>query len=125
MDGASFSRERRTSATSAAIKPLTGDETRWRVIYRSGALARLTPSGENWLIAKGLKTIIDVRAPDELVEAPDVFAGSDCVRHRHVPLFDAPLPMGAPPLSLLAGYERILFQCGERIRAVFHCCVIR
>jgi protein-tyrosine phosphatase len=96
-----------------------GRHTRWRVIYRSGALDRLSQSAANWLIDNGLKTVIDLRAGFELVEAPDVFAGSDRVRYRRLPLFDAPLPADVPPPSLVDGYRRILFQCAPRIRAIF------
>ena len=96
-----------------------GRQTRWRVVLRSGCLDRLSLDGQNWLVNLGLRTVIDLRDNAELAEAPDVFARSDLVRYRHVPLFDSPLPANVLPPSLTEGYRRILFERAPRVRMVF------
>ncbi|MDF1513398.1 MAG: tyrosine-protein phosphatase [Anaerolineae bacterium] len=51
----------------------TGDGRRikWRLIYRSEALGRLTPADLAYLSDLGLRTIYDLRTPSEIARVPD------------------------------------------------------
>lgn len=66
---------------------LDGRVTRWRTLFRADSLHCLTPEGQQTLIDHGLRTVVDLRRPDELTELPNVFAASDRVRYIHNPLF--------------------------------------
>ena len=95
-----------------------GRYTRWRTLFRSGCVDRLSPAGQEWLIDAGLRTVIDLRDDEEIAIRPNVFADSARVRYRRVPLFDGPLPDDQPP-PLEVGYWRMLEQRHTRVRAVF------
>ena len=96
-----------------------GRYTRWRTLFRSGCVDRLSLSGQEWLVEHaGLRTVIDLRQDDEIVSRPNVFANSTRVRYRRVPLFDGPPPDDAP-VPLEVGYWRMLEQRHARMRAVF------
>ena len=95
-----------------------GRSTRWRTLFRSGCVDRLSPAGQEWLIDAGLRTVIDLRDDEEILSRPNVFAHSARVRYRRVPLFDGPLPDDEPP-PLEVGYWRMLEQRHARVRAVF------
>src|SRR5215208_28353 len=66
-----------------------GGETRWGAFLRADTLCRLTPMGEEALVAYGIRTIIDLRNPAELALAPHPFAG----RNGHV---DPPVYVNLP-----------------------------
>jgi protein-tyrosine phosphatase len=61
-------------------------QTRSRVLYRSGNLARLDDSGVSALGALGIRRIIDLRADEEVAHDPSRVQGLDIVTQR-VPLF--------------------------------------
>lgn len=54
-----------------------GYETRWGQFIRSDRLGDLTPSGQAALMAHGIRTIIDLRTPEELETHPNPFADPD------------------------------------------------
>lgn len=60
-----------------------GRRTRWRTLLRSANLDKLTPESQQALIDYGVRTVIDLRTPDELERRPDVFARSMMVTYRH------------------------------------------
>ncbi|GAA5204054.1 tyrosine-protein phosphatase [Microbacterium jejuense] len=60
--------------------------TRHGVLFRSGNLARLDPTGTRALAELHLRRIIDLRADDEVVREPSRLDGVDVVTQR-VPLF--------------------------------------
>jgi protein-tyrosine phosphatase len=98
---------------------LDGRVTRWRTLFRSGCMDRLSLPGQEWLVERaGLRTVIDLRQDDEIVSRPNVFADSARVRYRRVPLFDGPPPEDVP-IPLEVGYWRMLEQRHTRVRAVF------
>jgi protein-tyrosine phosphatase len=98
-----------------------GGRTRWRTLFRSDCLDRLSPAGQAWLVEQaGLRMVIDVRDATELAERPNVFAASPHLRYRHIPLFDTPLPPDSQPPPFDVGYWRILELCQPRIRAIIH-----
>jgi protein-tyrosine phosphatase len=94
-----------------------GRHTRWRTLYRSDCLDRLDPSGQTWLIEAGLRTIIDLRGPEELAERPYVFARSDRVTHRWMPFWEQPPPPVLVP-DLRLGYRREVDLLGERMASL-------
>jgi protein-tyrosine phosphatase len=72
-----------------------GRRTRWRTLLRSDELTRLPPHAVAELHGLGLRQVIDLRWPDELVISPNVFADDPAVRYRHIPLLeDDPTPHG-------------------------------
>jgi len=95
-----------------------GRYTRWRTLFRSGCVDRLSLAGQASLVEAGLRTVIDLRDDEEVVNRPNVFADSRRVRYRRVPLFDEPPPEELPP-PLEVGYWRMLEQRHARVRAVF------
>jgi protein-tyrosine phosphatase len=97
---------------------LEGGHTRWRTLFRSDCLDRLSPAGQAWLVEAGLRTVIDLRDPTELAERPNVFAASPHLHYRHIPLFDTPLPPDREPPPFEVGYWNILDLCQPRIRAI-------
>lgn len=70
-----------------------GRETRWGVILRSDHLARLTPGGRAALVAQGVRTIVDLRLPHELLIDPNPFAtaGEHGVEYAHLSFLDPSL----------------------------------
>ena len=81
-----------------------GRRTRWRTLLRTDALDRLPPDSQRSLVELGLRQVIDLRWAHELAESPSVFATSQQVRYRSVPLMDnAPNPRG-----VAATYRHIL-----------------
>ena len=97
----------------------SGRRTRWRVLLRSDALDRLPARSQAVLHALGLRQVIDLRWPHELVEAPSVFASSDRLAYTSIPLLlDDPTPHHG-----LAGMYRHIFdaraeQVVEIVRAL-------
>ena len=49
-----------------------GKETRWRSVIRSDILNRLTETGQQALLDYGVKTIIDLRSPQEAEKEPSI-----------------------------------------------------
>jgi protein-tyrosine phosphatase len=82
-----------------------GRRTRWRTLYRTDSLDRLPASSQQALIDAGLRQVIDLRWPHELVEAPSVFADSIQVRYRNLQLWEDAPPQGHGPA---AQYRRAL-----------------
>ncbi len=53
---------------------LDGGITRWRALIRSDTLCRLTPAGRAALLDYGVRTVIDLRFPEEVARDPHPFA---------------------------------------------------
>jgi protein tyrosine/serine phosphatase len=75
-----------------------GRETRWRTLFRTDQLDRLPPSSVELLEVVGVRQVIDLRWPHELVHAPSAFAEHPRVAYRSIPLLeDDPTPqIGLP-----------------------------
>ncbi len=83
-----------------------GRTTRWRTLLRSDELTALPPHAQAQLIDIGIRQVIDLRWPDELVRAPNVFARTAAVRYTTLPLLaDDPTPQAG-----LAGMYRHVFD---------------
>lgn len=55
------------------LPTVDGGTTRWRAVIRSDIPARLTAEGRQALIDYGVRTIIDLREPNQTVEEPSIF----------------------------------------------------
>jgi protein-tyrosine phosphatase len=83
-----------------------GRRTRWRTLLRSDELTRLPDHARDELEGMGLRLVIDLRWPEELERAPNVFLDSRSVRYRSIPLLkDDPTPHAG-----LAGMYRHVFD---------------
>ena len=60
-----------------------GRRTRWGTFLRSDSLHRLPPASQAALIDYGIRTVVDLRRSDELVQTPNVFADSSQVAYHH------------------------------------------
>jgi protein tyrosine/serine phosphatase len=97
---------------TGGLKTRDGHVIRHGALVRSDVLTRLTESGREALVAHGVRTIVDVRMPNELEEDdgrypfattdPDTSTGS--VTYRHVP-FNAPLREGVAAEELRQRYQ--------------------
>jgi protein-tyrosine phosphatase len=95
-----------------------GGQTRWRTLFRADSLHRLTVEEQEALLEYGVRTVIDLRRPDETASAPNVFAASPRVRYLHLSITDsAPDPNG-PSIALDELYRRILDDRQAQLGAV-------
>ena len=96
-----------------------GRRIRWRTLLRSDELTRLPDHAQARLVELGIRQVIDLRWPEELERAPNVFLRSDLVRYTPISLLaDDPTPHGG-----LVGMYRHVFdaraaQLGEVARAL-------
>ena len=69
-----------------------GGRTRWRTLFRADSLHRSDDTAQvDNLLAHGIRElIVDLRHGGEIVEAPNVFAGSDAVAYVQAPLLEDP-----------------------------------
>jgi protein-tyrosine phosphatase len=96
---------------------LDGRITRWRTLYRSDSSHRFAESARAALVARGLKTIVDLREDDEIAANPSVFCASNEVSYCWRPFWGSPMPNGLVP-DLSRGYVRELDLCGDRLATV-------
>ena len=100
---------------------LDGRATRWRAIVRADNLASLTAAGHAALVAYGVRSILDLRRPHEVAQAPNPFAhgGAHGIAYANVSFGD---PAVAPPTggSLADRYQRALVLFPHRIAAIMH-----
>ena len=96
-----------------------GRRIRWRTLLRSDELTRLPAHAQQELVELGVRQVIDLRWPEELDRAPNVFVRSDRVRYTPISLLaDDPTPHGG-----LAGMYRHVFdaratQLADVVRAL-------
>lgn len=100
-----------------------GGETRWGAIVRADNLAQLTDDGRAALIDYGIRTIVDLRKPEEIALHPNPFAeaGTHGIEYRNISLVDPAAP--SPGFTTLANdYKGMLdrFQptMGEIMTAI-------
>jgi protein-tyrosine phosphatase len=75
----------------------------------------IPPASQDALLEIGLRTVIDLRWPHELADAPSVFATRPGVRYRSIPLLeDDPTPV----IGLAATYRRMLDERGPQLAEV-------
>jgi protein-tyrosine phosphatase len=70
-----------------------GRRTRWRTLLRSDELTRLPAHALDEFREIGIRTVIDLRWPDELELSPHDFRDDPAIRYHHIPLLvDDPTP---------------------------------
>lgn len=92
-----------------------GGTVRWQLLYRSDALSKMDESGVAELAGRGLRTVLDLREPQESDHAPDPFPGPlpEVLRR---PVFDGRLETG-DQLDLEAVYQRMVDDFGAQLTA--------
>ncbi len=63
-----------------------GRRIRWGALVRADVLTRLTAAGHRAVLAHGVRTVVDLRAPGELVRMPSPFANDPEVEYLPVPV---------------------------------------
>jgi protein-tyrosine phosphatase len=61
---------------------------RWRMLYRADSLHRLTDDDLEVVARLGLRTVIDLRAGDEVDLHPDRLPDDSAIERHHLPMFD-------------------------------------
>jgi protein-tyrosine phosphatase len=99
-----------------------GRQTRWGAVVRSDNLAALTPAGRQALVRYGVRSIVDLRLPEEVAGRPNPFAEPDThgVGYANLSFID---PAASPPPeagtgTLADGYKRMLDHFGQAVAAV-------
>jgi protein-tyrosine phosphatase len=98
-----------------------GRETRWGAVVRADSLAPLTEAGRAALVAYGVRSIVDLRAPEEIAAQPNPFArpGEHGVAYTNVPFID---PAAGPPppftTTLADVYARMLDQYRSNVATI-------
>ncbi len=92
-----------------------GRRMRWRTLLRSDELTRLPDGTRLALEGLGLRQVIDLRWPEELVISPNTFRNSGRIRYTSIPLLaDDPTPHAG-----LAGmYRHVLDARGTQLADV-------
>ncbi len=69
-----------------------GRTTRPRTLYRSDNLHNLTPDSQHALVSEGLRSVVDLRVTDSVIQHPNVFVDSTEVNYNWVNVMgDEPL----------------------------------
>ncbi|MCS7059654.1 MAG: tyrosine-protein phosphatase [Anaerolineae bacterium] len=99
---------------------IDGRRTKWRTLFRSDSLHRLTPAGRDELLNLGLRTVIDLRYREELAGAPNVFKESPHVHYRPIALYELDDPAIAErrPENLDEVYRLILAHGRSRLKQI-------
>lgn len=63
-----------------------GKTTRWGRLLRGDNPMGLTDADRDWLLERGITTVIDLRSPAELEKLPDELAGQPGFTYHHLPL---------------------------------------
>jgi protein-tyrosine phosphatase len=98
-----------------------GRVTRWGAIVRSDNLTPLTAAGRAALLAYGVRSIVDLRRPEEAREHPNPFAepGSHGLEYVNVPFEDpAVYAFTEEPESLTVVYQLMLDHYQSRVADV-------
>src|SRR5262249_48111144 len=97
-----------------------GHRTRWRTLLRSDSLHRLAPDGWRGLHEHGLRTIIDLRRPDEVARNGYQIEDQAGARYQHIPIYDdqAYHIVDAPARDLDELYRLLLGNCAAQFAAV-------
>jgi protein-tyrosine phosphatase len=103
-----------------------GRRTRWRTVFRSDGLHRLTAADVDIMRRIGLRTVIDLRTGNELEERGRFPVDAHPVGYHHLSLMDvvwdrAEAPADHEPATefLLAKYIQMIDSAGDRIVSAF------
>lgn len=97
-----------------------GRETRRGAVVRSDSLATLTGAGRAALIEHGVRSIVDLRLPSEVAEAPNPFAepGGHGIAYANVSFIDPAAGPSGEFTSLADDYTSMLDQFRPAVAAV-------
>ncbi len=96
-----------------------GVRVRWRTLFRADSLHRLPAEAQEALLARGVRTVIDLRHAGELAVAPHILADAPGVAYHHRSLFGEGRELGPTGGDLGALYRAVLDRRGAEIAAVF------
>ncbi|UQZ33401.1 protein-tyrosine-phosphatase [Paenibacillus sp. PK3_47] len=88
-------------------------------LFRADGLHRLTEGDQQSLLGRGIRTVIDLRHGDELLQKRNVFADSGDVAYYNVSLINPATTMAANIRSLGDMYKNMLDECGPQLSRVF------
>jgi protein-tyrosine phosphatase len=71
-----------------------GRRVRWNMIYRSGALSKLSPADWNWMVERNIGVVCDLRSGEERALAPTSWQGGERTRHVGI-AYEAELIFGS------------------------------
>lgn len=99
-----------------------GKTTRWGAVVRTDNLWRLTEAGRASLIDYGVRSIIDLRRPDELAEYPNPFAeaAEHGIIYTNVSLIDPAKSAPENFTTLANDYKRILDSFAPAMATIMH-----
>ena len=98
-----------------------GQSVRWRTLFRSDSHHELTESGKQAIHDLGIRTSIDLRAEHESQSWPSVFATSDTITCRQLPLRAAGSDTRAPRANDLPELNRMFLDSGhESFSSILH-----
>jgi protein-tyrosine phosphatase len=58
------------------LPTVDGGETKWRTLVRADILSRLTEQGRAALLDYGIRTVIDLRSPEQVAQEPSAFTAA-------------------------------------------------
>jgi protein-tyrosine phosphatase len=99
---------------------IDGGAIRGGALVRSDSLSSLSHLGREALVAYGVRTIVDLRMPEEVERAPGPFssAGDHGVSYRNVSFVDPAVEPPTDVVSLAEDYRRMLARFGPQVAAV-------
>jgi len=91
-----------------------GGATRWRTLFRTDSLHKITQDGERALRDLGVRSFIDLRGHPEVAALPSMLASSSEIRYIHHPLASARTRPGNPQVTTVEELNRVfLDDCQE------------
>jgi protein-tyrosine phosphatase len=100
--------------------PTPTGQTRWGAFYRADSLHALTVDGQFQLIAAGVRTVIDLRSPQEAATAPNPLRDHTAIHYHQLPLADTNPAAGTSiPENLETLYHLMLDNCQPAFHRVF------
>ena len=108
--------------TLGGYAAMDGKMTKYGVLYRCGWLSGLTDGDKQRIMALGVRTVIDLRGADEVSKMPGSFANDEDVELVHIDLLSDLDPREVYGVNFAAEdflpklYEKIVFDCGEKIK---------
>ncbi|MCL4246921.1 MAG: tyrosine-protein phosphatase [Anaerolineae bacterium] len=102
-----------------------GTVTRWGRVFRADSLHRLTPEDQEKITNLGIKSILDLRRPDEVSLMPNVFATANGVAYMHIALFGRPSHPRRTPPTLAEIYRHLLDDVQQPFASIFRYLAMR
>jgi len=96
-----------------------GGRVRWRTLFRADSLHRLPAEAQEALLARGVRTVIDLRHAGELAVAPHIPADAPGIAYHHRSLFGDGQDMAPHGDDLETLYRAVIDRRGAEIAAVF------